>query len=145
MNTYGPGDSNFSRIVPRAIRNLMQQAPYDFGDRDDGTTRLDYLYISDMARAYILVAEQLDAVVGQAINFGSGRPVATRDLARLVSRLYDGREREPVFRGAPKEKPVIKTLDVNKAGQRLGWQPSTRLEQGLSETIAWYRRFGERL
>ncbi len=145
MNTYGPGDTNFSRIVPRAVRNLLQREPYEFGDRDDGSTRLDFLYIRDMASAYIRVAENLDTVAGEAFNFGSGSPTSTRDLARLVSRLFDGQNCEPIFAGQPKAKPVIKSLDIRKARERLGWQPSTPLEQGLSETIAWYRRYWERL
>jgi CDP-glucose 4,6-dehydratase len=145
MNTYGPGDTNFSRIIPRAIRNLIRQEPYEFGDRDDGSTRLDFLYIKDMASAYIRVAEGLDSVAGEAFNFGSGNPVSTRDLSRLVSKVYDGQGREPIFGGKPKAKPVIKSLDIRKARERLGWQPTTPLEQGLSETIAWYRRYWERL
>jgi nucleoside-diphosphate-sugar epimerase len=141
MNTYGPGDTNFSRIVPRAIRNLLQDVPYDFGDRDDGSTRLDFLHIRDMTDAYIRVAEQMESVRGEAFNFGRGQAVSTRDIARVVSRAFDGREREPKFHGAAREKPVVKYLDIRKAKQQLGWQPETTLEQGVSETIEWYRRF----
>lgn len=72
MNTYGPGDTNFSRIIPRAIQNLICNNPYEFGDRDDGSTVLEYMHIRDMANAYITVAEYLDSVSGEAFNF-SGR------------------------------------------------------------------------
>lgn len=145
MNTYGPGDTNFSRIVPRAVQNLMRKEAYEFGDRDDGSTRLDFLYIRDMASAYIRVAENLDSISGEAFNFGSGNPTSTRDLTRLVSRCFDGVNREPIFAGAAKPKTVIKSLDIRKAKERLGWQPTTSLDQGLSETVAWYRRSWERL
>jgi nucleoside-diphosphate-sugar epimerase len=139
MNTYGPGDTNFSRIVPRAIRSLMLAQPYDFGDRDDGTTRLDFLHIRDMTGAYIHVAEHMDVAKGEAFNFGRGQPVSTGDIARLVSRRFDGREREPLFHGARKDEPVVKYLDIRKAKTLLGWQPETSLEQGIGETIDWYR------
>jgi CDP-glucose 4,6-dehydratase len=139
MNTYGPGDTNFSRIVPRAIRSLMLGEDYDFGDRDDGTTRLDFLHIRDMTGAYISVAEHMEVAKGEAFNFGRGEPVSTGEVARLVSRGFDGREREPKFHGAPREKPVVKYLDIRKAKSLLGWQPETTLEQGLRETIDWYR------
>jgi nucleoside-diphosphate-sugar epimerase len=139
MNTYGPGDTNFSRIVPRAIRSLMLDQPYDFGDRDDGTTRLDFLHIRDMTGAYIHVAEHMDVAKGEAFNFGRGQPVSTGDIARLVSRSFDGSERQPLFHGAPKNEPVVKYLDIRKAKRLLGWQPETSLEQGLTETIDWYR------
>lgn len=145
MNTYGPGDTNFSRIIPRAIQNLIRQAPYEFGDRDDGTSRLDYLFIRDMANAYIKVAEHLDSVSGEAFNFGSGNPTSTRELTKLASRLFDGQEREPEFLGSPKNRPVIKYLDIRRASQVLGWKPTTMLEQGLGETIGWYREFWGKL
>lgn len=145
MNTYGPGDTNFSRIVPRAIRNVMTGAPYEFGDRDDGTTRLDYLYIRDMANAYLKLAEHLDTVSGEAFNFGRGHAVSTREITKLVSRVFDKGDREPLFHGAARAVPVVKYLDIQKAKEHLDWQPSTSLEQGLSETVDWYRRFLERL
>jgi len=145
MNTYGPGDTNFSRIVPRAVRNLLRDEPYDFGDRDDGRTRLDFLHIRDMANAYIELAEALDGVSGEAFNFGCGRAVSTADLTRLVSRVFDGRERAPRFGGAPRTNPVAKVLDIAKARRVLGWQPTTSLEEGIGETIDWYRRFLARL
>ncbi len=145
MNTYGPGDTNFSRIVPRAARNLIRAEPYDFGDRDDGKTRLDFLYIRDMANAYIKLAEALDSVSGEAFNFGYGRPVSTADVTRLASRIYDGDERTPRFGGAPRAHPVVKYLDIAKAKRMLRWEPTTSLEEGMGETIDWYRRFLARL
>lgn len=141
MNTYGPGDTNFSRIVPRAIRSLLLGTEYDFGDRDDGTTRLDFLHIRDMTGAYISLAENMNVAKGEAFNFGRGTPVSTGDVARAVSRGFDGREREPKFHGAPREKPVVKYLDIRKAKTLLGWEPQTSLEAGVRETIDWYRTY----
>jgi CDP-glucose 4,6-dehydratase len=145
MNTYGPGDTNFSRIVPRAIRNLIHGADYDFGDRDDGSTRLDYLYIRDMSNAYIKLAEHLDVATGEAFNFGRGHSVSTSEMTKLISRVFDGREREPLFHGPRREVPVVKYLDIQKAKRVLDWQPTTTLEQGVAETIDWYRRFLDQL
>jgi nucleoside-diphosphate-sugar epimerase len=139
MNTYGPGDTNFSRIVPRGIRSLLQQQPYDFGDRDDGSTRLDFLHIRDMTGAYISVAEHMDVAKGEAFNFGRGQPVSTRELATSLSACFDGQARVPQFHGAAREHPVVKYLDIQKAKRVLGWQPQTSLELGLRDTIDWYR------
>jgi CDP-glucose 4,6-dehydratase len=139
MNTYGPGDTNFSRIVPRGVRNLLREEPYDFGDRDDGSTRLDFLHIRDMTLAYIAVAENMSVAKGEAFNFGRGAPVSTAELARTLSREFDGREREPLFHGAPRATKTVKYLDISKAQERLGWKPETSLASGLAETVAWYR------
>jgi nucleoside-diphosphate-sugar epimerase len=145
MDTYGPVDNNFSRIVPHAVRSLIDGSEYDFGDRDDGTSRLDFLHIRDMTQAYITVAERLDMVAGEAFNIGTGRATSVRDLAVLISRLFDGKAREPVFRGPRRQQPAIKYLDAAKARRLLDWSPSVQLEEGLQETIAWYRDHWARL
>ncbi len=145
MQTYGPGNTNLSTIVPTAITRLINGEDYDFGTRDDGTSTFDPLHIRDMTRGYLAVAENLDRVSGEAFNFAGGAPVSCRELVKLISQLWDGRVREPAFRGPKKEKPVRCCLDAAKAGRVLGWYPSITLEDGLRETIKWYRQFWSRL
>ena len=145
MNTYGPGDTNFSRIVPRAIQNLISNSAYEFGGRDDGTTILDYMHIRDMAGAYILVAEHTESASGEAFNFSGGKPIRNAELAKLVSQIFDGADRVPLFSGPRNARQAIKYLDISKASRVLGWKPLVTLEQGLRETIDWYRRFWHRL
>lgn len=145
INTYGPGNTNFSTIVPRAITLLINNQPYDFGARDDGTSTFDYLNIRDMTRGYLSVAENIDGISGEAFNFGGGYPISVKNLVQLISRLFDGQEREPIFHGAKKAIPVHKCLDTSKANRQLGWKPSVSLEEGLKETINWYQRYWNRL
>jgi nucleoside-diphosphate-sugar epimerase len=145
INTYGPGSTNFSTIVPRAILNLIECRPYDFGSRDDGTSTFDYLHVRDMARGYIAVAENLEQVRGEAFNFSGGAPISVRDLVRYISRLFDGREREPVFTGIQHDIPIRKCLSCSKAERLLSWRPAISLSDGLEETIDWYKRFWPRL
>ncbi|HLM76291.1 MAG TPA: NAD(P)-dependent oxidoreductase [Polyangiaceae bacterium] len=145
MNTYGPGDTNFSRLVPRAAKNLIEGAELDFGDRDDGTTVLTYMHVRDMASAYIRMAEQLDAIAGEAFNFGGNKPLSTREMALLCARAFGGEAREPAFHGPRREVPLRKVLDTRKAKEALGWELETPLEEGLRETFAWYREFWDRL
>jgi len=54
-------------------------------------------------------------------------------------------EREPAFHGPKKATPLFKCLDTNKARRVLGWQTSISLEDGLKETIDWYKRFWTKL
>ena len=63
------------------------------------------------------MAENIDMAAGEAFNFGGGNPISVRDLVKLISRLYDGQEREPVFHGPKKATPVFKCLDTTKAQQ----------------------------
>lgn len=145
MNTYGPGDINFSRLVPRAIRNLLNAMPYDFGARDDGSSRLDFLYVGDMAEAYMRAAEALPACRAEPFNFGSGAPASIAEVVKKISILYDKEERTPSFSGAHRERPAIKYLNVDKARERLGWTPGTALDQGLERTLEWYQKHWQQL
>ncbi len=139
MNTYGPGDINFTRLVPRAMRNLLKGEAYHFGARDDGSSRLDFLYVGDMAEAYLRTAEAMPACRGEPFNFGSGVAISIADVARMISMRYDGSERAPIFSGEKRDRPAIKYLNIEKAFQLLGWQPKTALDDGLERTVKWYR------
>lgn len=143
-NAFGPGDLNFSRLVPCAVRNLMMDAPYHFGDRDDGRTRLDFAFVKDIVRGCVQTAEWLHAqnghAAGETFNLGSGYPISTRTLTRIISRNFDGTERHPSFDGPPQRVPLIRYFNVNKAADLLGWRAETELEQGLNTTIDWYRQ-----
>lgn len=145
INTYGPGNINFTTIVPITIKKLMTGAPFDFGARDDGSSTFDYLNITDMTRGYLAMAENIDLVAGEAVNFGGKETISVSDLVKLISRLYDGKEREPIFHGAKKAVPVFKCLDTRKANSVLGWESSITLEDGLKETINWYKEYWGKL
>ncbi|MBI1764257.1 MAG: SDR family NAD(P)-dependent oxidoreductase [Acidobacteria bacterium] len=148
LNVYGAGDLNFSRLVPRAVRNLMLESPYHFGARDDGRSKLEFVNVRDLARGLVRAAEVLHTrpcTRGEAINLGSGYPVSLQTLTRLLSRSYDGQEREPCFCGEPAAQPLIRYLDIRKAERLLAWRPEIELQEGLMETLAWYRRFWPQL
>lgn len=139
MNTYGPGDRHTSRLVPRGLQLLGSNAEYNFGDRDDGSTRLDFLYVGDMALAYLAVAEHLDQAEGDVFNFGSGRSNSVHEVATILSRAFDGSTRDPIFQGTPRRPCCHKWLDIQKAEKVLGWKPKVNLEEGLARTVKWYR------
>jgi Nucleoside-diphosphate-sugar epimerases len=142
MNTYGPGDTNFSRIVPVSIRRLMR-GERPLVDGTDGTNVLELLHVRDMAEGYLAAAERLDdkGVCGEAFNFGSGAPLSLRDAMVELIRAWntitgESVPEEPLITG-PRVNS-IKYLDITKARERLGWSPATALRAGLEETVAWY-------
>jgi len=148
MNTYGPGDSNFSRIVPATLRRFAR-GQRALIDGTDGSNILELLHVRDMAEAYLAVAENLhrDEVSGEAFNFGGGVPISLRDVAMQTARAWNAVapdeqiEVEPEITG-PKTDSV-KYLDISKAREVLGWTPQISPENGLPETAAWYRAHRE--
>ena len=143
MNTYGPGDTNFSRIVPVTLRRLLR-GERPLIDGTDGSNVLEMLHVRDMAEAYVAVAEHLtdEGVSGEAFNFGSGTPLTLREVVMAVTRAWnevsgEAIPEEPLITGP--YVGTIKYLDITKARQRLNWQPQITLEAGLRETVEWYR------
>ena len=144
MNTYGPGDTNFTRIVPATIRRLMN-GERALIDGTDGTNILELLHVRDMIAGYLATAEKLDDdnVNGHAFNFGGGAPMTLQDLVIAIIRAWnvetgEARTEMPLITDPKIES--VKYLDICKAERVLGWQPKLDLHDGLRETVRWYRK-----
>ncbi len=140
-NLFGPGDLNFSRIVPGTIRSAL------LGDRpvirSDGSPKRDYVYIGDIVHAYLTLAEQMERaeVRGQAFNFGTGEPQSVLELTRSILAAAGRADLEPVVRNEATGEIVHQYLDSQRARRELGWAPGATLQARLGETIAWYREY----
>lgn len=139
-NIYGGGDLNLSRIVPEAIRCLVQGE--ELLIRSDGTPERDYLYIKDAVAGYLTLAENLHRpeVRGQAFNFSSGKPVSVLELVNLIAKTY-GSDIRPKILGQAKNEIDRQFLANGKARTVLGWSPQYSLEAGMKETIEWYKGY----
>ncbi|MGE0130429.1 MAG: NAD-dependent epimerase/dehydratase family protein [Blastocatellales bacterium] len=139
-NIYGPGDMNMSRIIPGTIASaLRDEAPII---RSDGTPVREFIYVDDVARGYLLLAERIDEVIGEAFNFGAGEAVRMLDLVKRIIRLAgkEGRVEPRVMLEQKIEREIdAQFLSAEKAEARLGWRAETDLDEGLKRTIDWYR------
>ncbi len=138
-NLYGAGDLNFNRLVPGTIRSVLAgERPIV---RSDGTFIRDYFYVKDAVDAYVRLAERLpgEAFDGEAFNFGTETPMSVLDLVALLLGLMGREDLEPVVLGQATNEIPAQYLDCAKARRLLGWEPAYTLEEGLRETIAWYR------
>ncbi|MDD5627440.1 MAG: NAD-dependent epimerase/dehydratase family protein [Elusimicrobia bacterium] len=137
-NVYGGGDLNWSRIVPGTIRSLLRgERPVL---RSDGTHKRDYVFVKDVVQAYLLLAEKLErrGVAGESFNFGPNRPLSVLALVAAISRLL-GSRLKPDIRDSARGEILSQYLSSAKAARLLGWRPAYSLEDGLRQTIAWYR------
>ena len=140
-NIYGGGDLNWSRIVPGTIADFLKGVPPRI--RSDGKFLRDYVYVEDAVSAYLAMAENADRedVVGQSFNFGPGQPVSVLEIVGVISELMDCRDIEPIVLDEAKSEIRDQYLDSRKAREVLKWDPSYDLQDGLRETIGWYRQF----
>lgn len=140
-NIYGPGDMNLSRIIPGTIMSVLQNERPII--RSDGTPLRDFMFVDDIAEAYLLLAEKIDAAKGEAFNFGSGEPVQMLELVTKIVRLM-GKENElePMVMLKTKIEREIDAqyLASEKIFKMFGWKPATDLETGLKKTIDWYQK-----
>jgi len=142
-NIYGGGDLNWSRVVPGTVRALLEGTRPIL--RSDGSNTRDYVYVRDVIDAYIGLAEQSTRaeITGQAFNFS---PQARHSVLDIVNAI--GTEMkldpDPVILATASGEIKHQTLDASKAQRLLGWRAQWSLEEGLRETIAWYRAFLQR-
>jgi CDP-glucose 4,6-dehydratase len=139
-NVYGPGDVNWSRLVPDTARALARgERPVI---RSDGTPERDYLYVDDAVDVYLAVARSLDGseLRGRAWNAGWGEPVSVLDLVRRLIAM-SGRSVEPDVRGegVPPGEIDRQFLDSTAIRTELGWAPKVDLDEGLRRAWDWYR------
>ena len=139
-NFYGGGDLNFNRIVPGAIRSILNgEKPII---RSDGTFIRDYFYIEDAVEAYLLLAEKMEdkKIHGEAFNFSNEIQVTVLELVEKIIESMGSSLKPKILNEATNE---IKHqyLSAEKAKKILDWKPRYTLEEALQRTIEWYRKF----
>ena len=140
-NFYGAGDLNFNRIVPGTIRSVLNnESPII---RSDGTYIRDYFYVKDGALAYIHLAQKMAEldINGEAFNFSNEIQITTLELTNLILKLMEKEDLKPTILNQATNEIKHQYLSANKARNVLNWSPSFTLEQGLIETIEWYKEF----
>jgi CDP-glucose 4,6-dehydratase len=140
-NVYGPGDLNFSRLVPDAICSLLRKK--QFAIRSDGKFTRDYIYVEDVVRGYILVAEKMKSLnlSGEAFNFSNQEPITVLELFGQVAKILGEKIAKPKILNKAKYEIRDQYLSAKKAKSLLGWKPEYSFREGLRQTIDWYSQY----
>ncbi len=136
-NIYGPGEYNFSRIVPDSIRRIISNKPVVI--RSDGNYTRDYVYVDDIVYGYLLLAQTLQKLnlAGKAFNLSAESPITVLELVKKICAIA-GKHTECKILNKAKYEIRDQYLSAGKAREILGWQPKYTLESGLKKTIRWY-------
>jgi CDP-glucose 4,6-dehydratase len=143
-NIYGGGDLNFSRLIPEAVTAVLDRRRPVI--RSDGSPERDFLYVEDVAAAYIAIAGTLAGGkgAGEAFNAGWGKPNSVREVLELICEVA-GSDIEPDIQGTGNPDGEIdrQYLASTKIREVTGWEPRVELREGLSRTLEWYRQHPE--
>lgn len=141
-NVYGPYD-NFNPKTAMAVSALIArvcQGEDPLVVWGDGTPVRDFIYSKDCARGIMLAMENTKPC--DPINLGSGIGVTIRELVETICKYAPRAPKVEWDTNRPKGTP-IRRMDITKAREELGFEPQYSLEQGIRETIDWYRSHRE--
>jgi GDP-L-fucose synthase len=141
-NVYGPYD-NFdlqaSHVVPALVRKFVEAT--EEGAREvtvwgTGRPTRDFVYAGDVADGILLAAQRYDHP--ELVNLSSGVETSVQELVETIKRLTSHRGRV-VWDTSRPDGQLRRYFDISKARHDLGFEPWTNLEDGLAQTIAWYK------
>ena len=136
FNTYGP------RMLPndgRVVSNFIIQAlnNEDITIYGDGKQTRSFQYIDDLIEGMVRMMDTEDDFTGP-INIGNPNEFPVLELAERVIRMT-GSTSKIVFKPLPTDDPKQRQPDIKLAKEKLGWQPTVELEDGLERMIEYFK------
>lgn len=140
-NFFGPGDTNWDRLVPGTIRSLLDSERPVI--RSDGSPTRDYVHVLDGALAYMRIAEVMSsnaATIGEIFNFSLESPMSVLDFVGLIGKVMES-DLEPDVQSTATHEIQDQFLSSEKARAMLGWSPRMTMEEAIADTVDWYRAY----
>ena len=136
FNTYGP---NMSPDDGRVVSNFIMQAlrSVDITIYGDGSQTRSFCYVDDLVTGLIKLMESPDSVHGP-INLGNPIERTVKNLAELVIAKTKSKSKI-INHDLPEDDPKQRKPDISKAREILNWEPKMDIEQGLENTIKYFK------
>src|SRR3989344_2088215 len=138
VNVYGPGDLNFNRLIPKTIKSVLNgKNPKMWG----GVAKRDYLYVSDVITAYIMLGQVSIPSIGsdRIFNFGSNNVFSVKEIIEKIILLSGKNLKIKKIKNERDFEINTQYSSWEKANRILKWQPKYGIDKGLRETIGWYK------
>jgi UDP-glucuronate decarboxylase len=136
FNTYGPRMlANDGRVVSNFIVQALQGR--DITVYGDGTQTRSFCYVDDLIEGFVRLMNT-EGITGP-VNIGNPGEFTMLELAEKVLDLVGGKSKI-VHRPLPQDDPLQRQPDISLAREKLGWEPTVPLEEGLRRTIAYFRK-----
>ena len=136
FNTYGPRmHPNDGRVVSNFIMQALRGQPITL--YGEGQQTRSFCYVSDLIEGFLRFMDAPDELQGP-VNLGNPVEFTIRELAEKVVEMT-GSSSELVFEPLPADDPRQRQPDISLAKEKLGWSPVVNLENGLSNTITYFK------
>ena len=137
FNTYGPRmNPHDGRVVSNFIVQALQGK--DITIYGDGQQTRSFCYVDDLIEAMMRMMNTEKGFTGP-INIGNPNEFTMLQLAETVLKLSNSSSKI-IFEALPEDDPKQRQPDIALAKEKLGWEPAVQLEDGLKETIAYFKR-----
>lgn len=141
FNIFGPrqsADSAYAAVVAAFTKALLNgEAPVIFGD---GRQTRDMTFVSNAVLATLLAGASPQRLSGQVVNVGTGKRLSILELAQRLAELCGATQVHPVFKPGRAGDVRDSLADIGQARQLLGYEPVASLDDGLAETVEWFKR-----
>ena len=122
------------RAIPTFIRQALRGEPLTVAG--DGSQTRSFTHYSDLIEG---IWRLMSSAVTDPVNIGNPNEMTLLDMAKMIIRL-SGSSSEIRFIPLPVDDPKVRKPDIGRARRLLDWEPRVDVEQGLRETIDWYRK-----
>jgi len=137
FNTYGPRmHPNDGRVVSNFIVQALRGD--DITIYGDGQQTRSFCYVDDMIEGFVRMMDSETGFTGP-VNMGNPGEFTMLELAENVLKLVGGKSKL-AFHPLPTDDPKQRQPDIALAKEKLGWEPKVALEDGLKETVAYFRK-----
>tara|TARA_Y100000389_G_scaffold196534_1_gene229620 strand:+ start:2021 stop:3043 length:1023 start_codon:yes stop_codon:yes gene_type:complete len=147
-NIYGPGQLNFTALIPDAIRACLLNKKFIM--RSDGKAIRDFVYIKDIIELYKLLSKNLylnpKKFSGQIFNAGTNTKHEVKNIVKEIF-LYSKKKKElkiilkKTHYNKTKGEIAIQYMDYKKLNLFLGWRPKYKFKKSLPELFQWYKSY----
>jgi UDP-glucuronate decarboxylase len=135
FNTYGPKmHPNDGRVVSNFIVQALKGEPITI--YGDGQQTRSFCYVSDLIEGFIRLMSSEDGMTGP-VNLGNPGEFTMKELAEQVIDLTASKSKLE-YRPLPADDPRQRKPNIEQANEKLGWQPTVPLKDGLVKTIAYF-------
>jgi len=136
FNTYGPRmHPNDGRVISNFIVQALANSDITVYGRGEQTR--SFCYVDDLIEGLVRMMNTPDDFIGP-VNLGNPDEFSILELAQMVIRLTGSRSKI-IFEPLPQDDPLQRQPDISLAKERLNWEPTLNLEQGLMRTIEYFR------